>query len=62
MLLYPPINRKSNIIKKIDDISMNRSTGFPQIKKIQDNLIISYTESGPKEKRTKIFIMPIRLI
>ena len=53
MLLYPPINRKSNIIKKIDDISMNRSTGFPQIKKIQNNLIISYTESGPKEKGQK---------
>ena len=47
------LNRQSNIIKKIDDISIDSSTGFPQIEKIQDDLIIIYTESGPKEKKDK---------
>ena len=38
---------------------MERSTGFPQIEKFQDDLIIAYTDSGSEEKRIKTFKMSI---
>ncbi len=53
------INGNQGEIKKIDDISMERSTGFPQIEKFQDDLIIAYTDSGSEEKRIKTFKMSI---
>ena len=53
------INGNQGQIKKISDISLERSTGFPQIEKFKDKLIIAYTESGLEYKKIKTLKLPL---
>ena len=53
------INGNQGQIKKISNISLDRSTGFPQIEKFKDKLIIAYTESGLDYKKIKTLKFPL---
>ncbi len=53
------INGNQGQIKKINNISMDRSTGFPQVEKFKDELVIAYTESGMEYKKIQTLRMPL---
>ena len=45
-----------NIIK---EVSTERSTGFPQIEKWEDNIFLSWTDISGREKRVKTSKIPL---
>lgn len=55
------INVKGNLgdIISLDDISSQRSTGFPQIEKFLNDIYISWTDSDGNSKNVKTYRLPV---
>ena len=49
-------------IKVINQISTDRSTGFPQIEKFDDDIYISWTDNSEFKKRVKVTKIPLSSI
>ena len=61
LLLMRKINSKGNLgkITSFENISTQRSTGFPQIEKFKDNIYISWTDSEGETKNIRTFKVPV---
>ena len=46
-------------IHTITEVSTERSTGFPQIEKWQDNIFLSWTDISGGDKRVKTSMIPL---
>ena len=55
------INLKGSLgdIISLDDISSQRSTGFPQIEKFLNDIYISWTDSDGNSKNVKTYRLPV---
>ena len=60
-LLMRKINSMGTLgeIHTITEVSTERSTGFPQIEKWQDNIFLSWTDISGGDKRVKTSIIPL---
>ena len=63
-LLMRKVNSMGTLgqIHTITEISTERSTGFPQIEKWEDNIILSWTDISGGEKRVKTSKIPISIL
>ena len=64
LLLMRKINSKGNLgkITSFENISTQRSTGFPQIEKFKDNIYISWTDSEGETKNIRTFKVPVSVL
>ena len=46
-------------IKVIDEVSTERSTGFPQIEEFNDDVFISWTDNSQANKIVKVTKIPV---
>ena len=53
------VNGSIGEIKVIDEVSTERSTGFPQIEKFNDNIYISWTDNTQLNKNVRVTTLPI---
>jgi len=53
------VNGSVGEIKVIDEVSTERSTGFPQIEKFNDNIYISWTDNTQLNKNVRVTTLPI---
>ena len=53
------VNGSIGEIKVIDEVSTERSTGFPQIEKFDDNIYISWTDNSQLNKNVRVTTLPI---
>ena len=52
-------NGEIGLIKVVDEISTERSTGFPQIEKFNDDVYISWTDNSELGKKVKVTKIPL---
>ena len=53
------VNGSIGEIKVIDEVSTERSTGFPQVEKFNDNIYISWTDNSQQNKNVRVTTLPI---
>ncbi|MFL2995761.1 MAG: hypothetical protein ACJZ00_01295 [Cytophagales bacterium] len=60
-LLMRKINSMGTLgeIHTITEVSTERSTGFPQIEKWEDNIFLSWTDISGGDKRVKTSMIPL---
>lgn len=56
------VNGSIGEIKVIDEVSTERSTGFPQIEKFNDNIYISWTDNTQLNKNVRVTTLPISIL
>ena len=56
------VNGSIGEIKVIDEVSTERSTGFPQIEKFNDNIYISWTDNSQQNKNVRVTTLPISIL
>ena len=49
-------------IKVIDEVSTERSTGFPQIEEFNDDIFISWTDNSQSNKIVKVTKIPVSVL
>ena len=52
-------NGEIGLIKVVDEISTERSTGFPQIEKFNDDVYISWTDNSELGKKVRVTKIPL---
>ena len=55
-------NGEIGLIKVVDEISTERSTGFPQIEKFNDDVYISWTDNSESGKKVRVTKIPLSSI